>query len=122
MPPDLVAVWQKAAIADFTPNACLINHYAGEAKMGLHQDLNEADFSHPILIVSLGDAADFLIGGFERRGSPLVVRVESGDGIVMGGPARLRFHGIRRIYPGTSPLPTDIMREGRLSLTFRKAD
>ena len=86
--------------------------------MGLHQDKDKADFSHPIITLCLGAAADFQIGGFARADKPEVVVVESGDVLIMSGESRMRFHGIRKIYPGTSPLPS---LEGRLSLTFRKA-
>ncbi len=103
---------------DFSSDACLINHYTKGAKMGLHQDRDEADFDQPIVTVCLGAAADFLIGGCARSDKPLVLTVESGDVIVMGGESRMRFHGVRKIYPGTSPLPG---LDGRISLTFRKA-
>ena len=86
--------------------------------MGLHQDKDEADFSHPIVTVCLGAAADFLMGGFARSDKPDILVVESGDVLIMGGESRMRFHGIRKMYPGTSPLPG---LDGRLSLTFRKA-
>lgn len=102
----------------FAPDACLINHYGPGAKMGLHQDKNEKDFSQPIVTVSLGDAADFLIGGAKRSDRPQAVVVESGDVLIMGGDGRLLYHGIRKIYPGTGPLKA---MSGRFSLTFRKA-
>lgn len=102
----------------FEPDACLINHYVKGAKMGLHQDKDEADFSHPIVTISLGAAADFLIGGVKRSDPSQSIMVESGDIMIMGGESRMRFHGIRKIYPGSSPLP-DL--DGRISLTFRKA-
>ena len=124
--PALPAVFLKtvaAAVAgspwpDFTPDACLINFYGEGAKMGLHQDRDEKDFTQPIVTVSLGDDADFLIGGVKRadKTTPLILR--SGDILIMGGESRMRFHGIRKIYPGTSPL-ADLT--GRISLTFRKA-
>ena len=103
---------------DFQPDACLINFYAPGAKMGLHQDRDERDFSQPIVTLSLGDDADFLVGGLTRTDKTTVLVVESGDALLMGPPGRLLFHGIRKIYPGTSPL-ADL--KGRISLTFRKA-
>ena len=102
----------------FAPDACLINFYGPEAKMGLHQDRDERDLAQPIVTVSLGDAADFIVGGFARTGPTTALRVESGDAVIMGGASRMRFHGVRRIHPDTSPLG-DI--GGRFSLTFRKA-
>ena len=102
----------------FASDACLINFYGPGAKMGLHQDKDERDFSQPIVTVSLGDAADFLIGGAKRADPSRVLRVESGDAMLMGPPSRMLFHGVRRVYAGTSPLKGVT---GRYSLTFRKA-
>ncbi len=126
MPRTLTAALNAAlagtAADGFSPDACLINHYAPGAKMGLHQDKDEADFSQPIVTLCLGAAADFLMGGTERRDKSAAIVVESGDVVILGGPGRLCFHGIRKIYPGTSPLAGPIANlEGRLSLTFRKA-
>ena len=114
----LKTVLAKTSAAGFQPDACLINHYENRAKMGLHQDKDEADFSYPIVTVCLGAAADFLIGGLKRSDKPHTVLVESGDVIIMGGESRMRFHGIRKIYPGTSPIAG---LDGRISLTFRRA-
>jgi alkylated DNA repair protein (DNA oxidative demethylase) len=102
----------------FTPDACLINHYGPGAKMGLHQDKDERDFSQPIVTVSLGDDADFLIGGLKRADKAAPVRLGSGDVLIMGGASRMRFHGIRKIHPDTGSLAGIT---GRYSLTFRKA-
>ncbi len=103
---------------DFQPDACLINFYAPGAKMGLHQDKDEKDVTQPIVTLSLGDDADFLIGGTARTDKTTALVVESGDAVLMGPPGRLLFHGVRKIYPGTSPLDG---LKGRISLTFRKA-
>jgi alkylated DNA repair protein (DNA oxidative demethylase) len=103
---------------DFTPDACLINFYGEGAKMGLHQDRDEKDFAQPIVTVSLGDDGDFQIGGMTRSDRGQVLVVKSGDALIMGGDSRMRFHGIRKIHFGTSPLET---LAGRISLTFRKA-
>lgn len=103
---------------DFEPDACLINKYGTGAKMGLHQDKDEVDFTQPIVTISLGATADFLIGGLARFDKPVRFLIESGDVLIMGGESRLRFHGIRKIYPGSSPI---IGLDKRLSLTFRKA-
>lgn len=102
----------------FHPDACLINFYGEGAKMGLHQDRDEKDMSQPIVTVCLGDDADWLIGGPKRAGKTTAFVVRSGDVLVMGGESRLFFHGVRKIYPGTSPIK-DV--GGRYSLTFRKA-
>jgi len=103
---------------DFAPDACLINFYGPGGKMGLHQDKDERDFTQPIITVCLGDDADFLVGGFARSDKARALVVRSGDVLIIGGASRMRFHGIRKIYPGTSPLPGVA---GRYSLTFRKA-
>ncbi len=102
----------------FVPDACLINFYGPDAKMGLHQDKDERDFNQPIVTVSLGDAADFLVGGPQRSDKTVDLRVESGDALVMAPPSRMLFHGVRRVFTGTSPIAGV---SGRTSLTFRKA-
>ena len=116
---DLVAeVRADTAWPDFAPDACLINFYGPGAKMGQHQDKDERDFTQPIVTVSLGDSADFLIGGFKRSESPSAITLKSDDVLVMGGESRMRFHGVRKVHAGTSPIAG---LGGRYSLTFRKA-
>ncbi len=99
------------------PEACLINYYGPAAKMGLHQDKDEQDLEAPVVSVSLGDTAMFRIGTTERNGPVQSLKLRSGDVLVFGGPARLAFHGISRIYPGTSAL---LPEGGRLNLTLRR--
>jgi alkylated DNA repair protein (DNA oxidative demethylase) len=122
MPEIFVSTVREIALSspwpDFTPDACLINFYGANAKMGLHQDRDEKDFSQPIITVCLGDDADFQIGGAQRSDKYFNVRVHSGDVLLMGGTSRMRFHGVRRIFAGTSRIPG---LNGRYSLTFRKA-
>lgn len=107
----------RAGTTAFVPDACLINRYEPGARMSLHQDRNERDFTRPIVSVSLGLPAVFLFGGDRRADKPLRVPLVHGDVVVWGGPARLRFHGILPLKPGMHPLlgPT------RLNLTLRKA-
>ncbi len=113
----------KAAVAgtpwsEFEPDVCLINFYGPGAKMGLHQDKDERDFTQPIITICLGDAADFLVGGPKRADKAAAFQVESGDVLLMGPPSRMLFHGVRKVYAGTSPI---MGVTGRYSLTFRKA-
>lgn len=107
----------EAGFADFTPDACLINRYAPGARMSLHQDRDEADFSQPIVSVSLGLPAVFEFGGLARGDRPLRCPLAHGDVVVWGGPARLRFHGIRPVAAGIHPMTG----EARYNLTFRRA-
>lgn len=100
-----------------SPEACLINYYGPAAKMGLHQDKDEQDLDAPVVSVSLGDTAMFRIGTTERHGPVQSLKLHSGDVLVFGGPARLDFHGISRIYPGTSTL---LPEGGRINLTLRR--
>ncbi len=93
-----------------------MNYYDGDARMGLHQDRDEADFRWPVVSVSLGDDALFRIGGTARGGPTQSVWLRSGDVLVMGGDARLAFHGVDRIAPGTSTL---LPKGGRINLTLR---
>lgn len=101
----------------FTANSCLINRYEPKARMSLHQDKDEGDFSAPIVSISLGLPATFLFGGMKRGDRPRRFRLESGDVVVWGGAARKAFHGVAPLAAGTSPLTGDI----RVNLTFRKA-
>ena len=104
------------------PDLCILNYYDAEGRMGLHQDKDEGEQSIaaglPVVSVSLGDTARFLFGGLKRR-DPVEARLlESGDAFVFGGPARLRYHGVSRIMPGTAPAELGVT--GRFNLTFRQ--
>jgi alkylated DNA repair protein (DNA oxidative demethylase) len=106
---------------EFRPDICLINFYGDEGRMGLHQDKDESRSSleagHPVVSISIGDTARFLFGGCRRRDPIETVLLESGDVFVFGGPARLRYHGVARIIPGTAPPSLGL--QGRFNLTFR---
>lgn len=119
IPDNVLRVWGEVTGLERTPDCCLVNYYTGTARMGLHQDRDEADFSWPVLSISLGDAALFRIGNIDRGGKTESVWLETGDVAVMGGPARLRHHGIDRIRPGTSRL---LPEGGRINLTLRVVD
>jgi alkylated DNA repair protein (DNA oxidative demethylase) len=117
IPDSLKALWHKVAPDAPEPEACLVNYYAEHARMGLHQDRDEQMFDAPVVSVSLGDTALFRIGGTDRRDPTRSFRLQSGDVVVFGGPARLAFHGIDRIYAGSSTL---LDKGGRLNLTLRR--
>lgn len=107
----------KAGFDHFTPDSCLINIYQAGAKMSLHQDKDEVDFSAPIVSVSLGVSATFLLGGFERREKTKRIALHHGDVLVWGRADRLRFHGILPIKAASHSITNDC----RINLTFRKA-
>ncbi|GAB0118252.1 DNA oxidative demethylase AlkB [Acidisoma sp. 7E03] len=107
----------EAGFPGFVPDTCLINRYAVGAGMGLHRDQDEQDFASPIVSVSLGLPAVFLIGGKERSEPTTALPLESGDVLVFGGPARLLYHGIRPVKAGAHPL----FGPFRYNLTFRRA-
>lgn len=116
IPPLLLELW--AQINDGPPpDCCLVNLYRPGAKMGLHQDRDEKDSSAAVIGVSLGDEALFRIGGVARSGKTASISLTSGNVIAFGGPARLAYHGIDRIKPGSSRL---VPGGGRLSLTLRR--
>ena len=121
MPPVFIETAGRAAetagFANFAPDACLINRYEPGAKMGLHQDKDEVDFLAPIVSVSLGLPATFLWGGNRRKEPVQRMRLESGDIVVWGGPARKTYHGIAPLPKGEHPLTG----AARFNLTFRKA-
>lgn len=121
MPEPLLALWHDIATYPAPPEACLVNRYRPAARMGLHVDADEADFSAPVVSVSLGDDCLFRIGGTARRDPTGSVRLKSGDVVVLGGAARKIYHGVDRLYPGTSSLLADWFPEGgRINLTLRR--
>jgi alkylated DNA repair protein (DNA oxidative demethylase) len=101
----------------FAPDACLINRYAPAARLSLHRDEDEHDFTAPIVSVSLGLGAVFLFGGERRTDRPCRIALENGDVVVWGGPARLAYHGVAPLAHGDDPLTGAC----RINLTFRKA-
>jgi alkylated DNA repair protein (DNA oxidative demethylase) len=116
IPEALLALWAEINGAP-APECCLVNLYRAGAKMGLHQDRDEKDVSAAVIGISLGDEALFRIGGTAKAGHTRSVTLASGDVIAFGGAARLAYHGIDRIRPGTSRL---LPGGGRLSLTLRR--
>jgi len=108
---------REAGFVGFAPDACLINRYEPGAKMSLHQDRDERDFSAPIVSVSLGLPAIFLFGGAKRADKPQRYRLTHGDVVVWGGPSRLFFHGVAPLADGEHQL----LGRQRINLTFRKA-
>ena len=116
IPSMLMELWRGITGA---PDAecCLVNLYRDGARMGLHQDKDERNFSAPVVSVSLGDEALFRIGGETRRGPTQSVMLTSGDVVMFGGPARLAYHGIDRTRPGSSSL---LPGGGRINLTLRR--
>jgi DNA oxidative demethylase len=119
IPDMLLDIWRDVAESGVEPEACLINHYDAAARMGLHQDRDEKEFSAPVLSISLGDDCLFRVGGLKRDDPTISFRLSSGDVVVIGGENRLAFHGVDRIYPGTSML---LKREGRINLTLRRVN
>jgi alkylated DNA repair protein (DNA oxidative demethylase) len=119
IPDRVLAIWRAVSGVDRDPQCCLVNFYEPGAKMGLHQDRDEADFTMPVVSVSLGDDALFRVGGPSRGGRTQSVWLKSGDVAVLSGEARLCFHGIDRIRPGSSTLLTG---DGRINLTLRVVD
>lgn len=117
LPGGLVKLWDQATGLARPPQACLINYYAAGAKMGTHRDEDEEDRAAPVVSISLGDDAAFHIGGLERTDPKRRLRLKSGDVVVLGGLARLAYHGIDRIHPGTSRL---LEEGGRFNLTLRR--
>ena len=117
MPQALLDLWADVARYSAPPEACLVNYYAGNAKMGLHQDKDEQDFGAPVLSVSLGDTAIFRVGGLARKHPTRAFELGSGDVVVLGGEDRLAYHGIDRILAGSSTL---LPQGGRYNLTLRR--
>lgn len=119
IPAPVLEIWRAVTGLDRAPDCCLVNYYGEGARMGLHQDRDEADFDWPVVSVSLGDAALFRVGGTARGGSTESIWLQSGDLAVLGGAARLAYHGIDRIRFGSSDL---LPKGGRINLTLRVVD
>ena len=117
IPDLLLELWREATCYRAYPECCLVNLYRAGARMGLHQDRDEAALDAPVLSVSLGDDALFRIGGTSRKGPTASLKLRSGDVLVFGGPARLAFHGIDRLLSGSSQL---VPGGGRINLTLRR--
>src|SRR3954452_21227957 len=117
MPDIILRAWRDLAGYPHPPEACLVNLYPADARMGLHQDKDEQDFSAPVVSLSLGATCLFRVGGLNRSVPPAAIRLSSSDAVVLGGTGRLAFHGVDRILPGTSTL---LPAEGRINLTLRR--
>ena len=117
MPPQLLDLWNDIAGYEKPPEACLVNFYSDDARMGLHQDRDEQDLNAPVLSISLGNTCLFRVGGLSRNDRTLSFKLASGDIVVLGGEGRLCFHGVDRINPATSTL---LKNGGRINLTLRR--
>ncbi len=117
MPALVLKVWDELCAYAAPPEACLVNLYEGDARMGLHVDADEEAWDAPVLSISLGDTALFRVGGPLRSDPTRSVRLASGDVCILGGAARRAYHGIDRILPGTSRL---LPKGGRINLTARR--
>jgi len=123
MPVGLINLWHELTGYHAPPEACLVNYYAPDAKMGLHQDRDEEDLEAPVLSVSLGDRARFRLGGTSRGGKTSSFEISSGDILILEKQSRLAFHGIDKIYPNTSQLLNGYAafpNGGRVNLTMRR--
>jgi alkylated DNA repair protein (DNA oxidative demethylase) len=116
IPQNILDIWDRVSGSTRPPECCLMNFYGEDARMGMHQDRDEANFAEPVVSLSLGDDGLFRIGNRERGGSTESIWLNSGDVVVMGGDARLTYHGVDRIRFGTSQL---LSKGGRLNLTLR---
>jgi DNA oxidative demethylase len=119
IPSELLGIWSALSGYEKPPEACLINFYADDARMSLHQDRDEQALDAPVVSLSLGNSCLFRVGGLERGDPTGSFRLQSGDAVVLGGEGRLAFHGVDRIYPGTSTL---LKKGGRINLTLRRVN
>ncbi len=117
IPAALLDLWRQVSSYPHPPEACLVNFYNQDARMGLHQDRDEMEFAAPVVSVSLGDDCLFRVGQTTREGGTKSFRLKSGDVVVLGGEGRLCFHGVDRICPSTSAL---LRNGGRINLTLRR--
>ncbi|MCF2906086.1 alpha-ketoglutarate-dependent dioxygenase AlkB [Octadecabacter sp. CECT 8868] len=116
IPDSILSVWDDVSDSDRAPECCLVNLYREAAKMGLHQDRDETNFSYPVVSISLGDEGLFRIGNLTRGGKTESIWLKSGDVVAMGGDARLVYHGVDKTREGSSTL---LEGGGRINLTLR---
>ena len=119
IPQELLKIWDETSGIEHQPEACLINFYDQSARMGLHQDKDEATFDAPVVSLSLGDTCLFRVGQTTRGGQTKSFKLNSGDIVVLAGESRLVYHGVDKIYPDTSPL---LKKGGRINLTLRRVN
>ena len=117
IPERLLDLWRAVSGYERDPEACLVNRYRSTSRLGLHVDADESAKFAPVVSVSLGDRALFRLGGVERSDKTSSLRLASGDVVVLGGASRRAYHGVDRIYPGTSQL---VPGGGRINLTLRR--
>jgi alkylated DNA repair protein (DNA oxidative demethylase) len=117
IPESLLTLWNEIADYEAAPESCLVNHYCGAARMGLHVDADEKARDAPVISISLGDSALFRLGGAARKAPTQTLTLRSGDIVVLAGEARHFYHGVDRIIPGSSQL---VPGGGRLNLTLRR--
>lgn len=116
IPKEVLSIWNTVSDCPREPECCLINWYGEGAKMGMHSDADETDFTCPVVSVSLGDEGLFRMGNLERGGKTESIWLKSGDVVMMGGTARRAHHGVDRIRFGSSTL---LPKGGRINLTLR---
>ena len=116
IPGNVLEIWRAVSGIARDPECCLVNFYGEGARMGMHQDKDEQSFEWPVVSISLGDDGLFRIGNQSRGGKTESLWLQSGDVVVMGGPARLTYHGVDKIRFGSSSL---LEHGGRLNLTLR---
>ncbi|GLQ16885.1 alpha-ketoglutarate-dependent dioxygenase AlkB [Maritalea porphyrae] len=123
IPSILTDLWEELTGYPAPPEACLVNYYAPGAKMGMHQDKDEHDFDAPVLSISLGDRARFRLGGTKRGGKTSAIEISSGDVLILEKETRLAYHGIDKVFQGSSNLlenRTHFPNGGRINLTLRR--
>ena len=108
---------RRGGFPEFVPDACLVNRYSAGARLTAHRDADEQNYAQPIVSVSLGLPASFAFYGLTRGGKGRGVALNDGDVLVWGGPARLVYHAVRPIKPGSHPVTGGF----RYNLTFRHA-
>ncbi|MFC4725941.1 alpha-ketoglutarate-dependent dioxygenase AlkB [Glycocaulis abyssi] len=122
LPQALLELWNAVSGWPQPPQACLVNIYGPDARMGLHIDADEDARNAPVVSISLGDRARFRLGGPERKSPTRSMVLSSGDVVVLGGASRRFYHGVDRIYPGTSTLLPEPFAPGRINLTLRRVN
>ncbi|KAF8709381.1 2OG-Fe(II) oxygenase superfamily, partial [Rhizoctonia solani] len=93
-------IWERT----YEPDAGIINFYQPRDTLMGHVDRSEISSTTPLVSISLGNAAIFLIGGLSRDIEPIPILLRSGDVVIMSGPGcRRAYHGVPRILENSTP-------------------
>jgi alkylated DNA repair protein alkB family protein 1 len=94
-------ILRRLGFTSFIPEAAIVNYYHLDSTLSGHTDHSEEDLSAPLISISFGQSAIFLIGGQSKQVKPVPLLIRSGDVVIMSGASRLCYHGVPKIISPT---------------------